>query len=309
MEPEVLRARRPEECQEDHRRDEGTRPRHGVMDPLHDPREEELAEKDRAADEQEHHPEDDGPLPLGGGVRAELGKDHGKQTPADEIVDERRRHDRPPDVALEQPHVEEDSRDDRIGREGEERPHEERRREAVFLGDADHRRKGVAHQEAENERNERPHRSHRERLAAEAAELADGDVEADRDDEEQHPHARDRVAGTRHRAGRRKEPGERLGGESAKDCRPEHKPAGDLADDGRDPEFPGHLPEDKRRQQHRREVERENCPVGRGHGEVLQGANGCEAVAQRPRQTSNGAREPPRPRNSPTRIPVETTVV
>ena len=124
MEPEVLRARRPEEGQEDHRRDEGTRPRQGVMDPLHDPREKELAEKDRAADEQEHHPEDDGSLPFGGGLRAELGEDHGKQPPADEIVDERRRHDRPPDVALEQPHVEEDSRDDRIGRKREERAHE-----------------------------------------------------------------------------------------------------------------------------------------------------------------------------------------
>ena len=279
MEPEVLRARRPEKRQEDHCRDEGTRPRHSVMNPLHDPREEELAEEDRAADEQKHHPEDDGSLPLGGGVRAELGEDHGKQPPADKIVDERRRHDRPPDVALEQPHVEEDPRDDRIGREREERSHEQRRREAVFLGDADHRREGVAHQEAKNERDERPYRSHREGLAAEAAELADGDLEADRDDEEQHPHARDCVAGARHRARRRKEPGEQVRGEPAKDRRPEHEPTGDLADDGRDAELPCHLPKDKRRQQHRREVEREHRPFSRGHGEVLRGANGCEAVA------------------------------
>ena len=285
MEPEVLRARRPEERQEDHRRDEGARPRQGVMDPFHDPGEKELAEEDRAADEQEHRPEDNGPLPLGRGLRAELGEDHGKQPPADEIVDERRRHDRPPDVALEQPHVEEDSRDDGVGRKRQERAHEQRRRKAVFVGDTDHRRKGVAHQKAEDERDKRPHRSHRERLAAEAAELADRDVEADRDDEEQHPHARNRVAGTRHWAGRGEKPGEQVRGEPAKDRRPEHKPSGDLADDGRDAELPRHLPEDERREEHRRQMEREHCPVGRRHGEV------------------------PGKEKSLSRIPVETTVV
>ena len=199
------------------------------------------------------------------GLRPELSEDDGEQPPAHEVVDERGRHDRAADVALEKPHVHQDSGDHRVGRKREDRPHEERRRELVLRGHADHAREQVAHHESEHERHERADAADEERLAAAAAEFVETDVEPDRHDEKQHSDPGDRPPRRRDRPRRRKEPGEEVRRQAAEHGGAEHEAAGDLADHGRDAEPPGEAAKRDGRGEHGRQMQRQHGPIGLGH--------------------------------------------
>ena len=115
VQAEIFRTRRAQKCEQGDARDRARRLGQIAMHPLHQPWQHEVAEQQNAADEDEHHAEDRHPLALTGRVGTKLGENHREQSPAHEIVHEGCRHDRPADLALEEPHVHEDPGDHGVG--------------------------------------------------------------------------------------------------------------------------------------------------------------------------------------------------
>ena len=117
VESKVFRACRPQEAEQNDARDGSRWLGQMAMNPLHHGWQHEAAHQHDSADVHKHHAKDRNALPLGGRVGAEFRQDHREQSPAHQIVHQRRRHDRPADVALEEAHVHQDPRDHGIRRQ------------------------------------------------------------------------------------------------------------------------------------------------------------------------------------------------